>query len=290
MWPGTRFAEGRMHGGCQEVVVRPHCELHWRRFRKSRIAAGAAIGECRGSLFAVGPMGETGYPPIGSSGGWYYASRMRRFLRDNGLSLVVFALFLATFAGGQIVTGWRVYNEGREQSAQTPVALGQYLCSAHFAEATAENWESEFLQMGVYVLLTALLYQRGSAESDDPDEPSTQGEITAESPWPVRRGGAWRALYGHSLSLAFLLLFCVSFGWHAWGSLGLENEERARHGELPTTFAAHLGGAKFWFESFQNWQSEFLAIGSMVVLSIWLREKNSPESKRVEAPHTATGA
>jgi hypothetical protein len=215
---------------------------------------------------------------------------MRRFLRDNGLSLAVFALFLVTFAGGQVVTGWRAYNEDREQFAQPRVALGEYLLSAHFAEATAENWESEFLQMGVYVLLTALLFQRGSAESDDPDAPPPREEVTAESPWPVRRGGVWGALYSHSLSLAFLLLFCLSFGWHAWGSYGLENEERRRHGQPATTFAAHLGGARFWFESFQNWQSEFLAIGSMVVLSIWLREKNSPESKPVAAPHAQTGA
>ncbi|HLP07299.1 MAG TPA: DUF6766 family protein [Opitutaceae bacterium] len=215
---------------------------------------------------------------------------MRRFLRDNGLSLAVFALFLATFAGGQLVTGWKAYNEERGQNREPALGLTAYLRSAHFAEATAENWESEFLQMGVYVVLTALLFQRGSAESDDPDEPPVQEEVTEESPWPVRRGGLWGKVYSHSLSLAFLLLFLASFAWHAWGSLGLENEERGRHGEPPTTLLDHLGGAQFWFESFQNWQSEFLAIGGMVVLTIWLREKNSPESKRVEAPHAATGA
>ncbi len=234
-------------------------------------------------------MPGAGRPPLGGCGPAQLDCGVRRLLRDNGLSLVVFSLFLATFGLGQLLTGWKAYNEERGQNREAALALGDYLASAHFAEATAENWESEFLQMGVYVLLTAVLFQRGSAESDDPDKPPRREVVTEASPWPARRGGWWGRLYGHSLSLAFLTLFLLSFAWHARGSLGRENEERARHGEPPATLASHLAGAQFWFESFQNWQSEFLAIGSMVVLSIWLRERNSPESKPVGAPHAATG-
>lgn len=214
---------------------------------------------------------------------------MKRFFRRNGLSLAVGFLFLVTYLGGQLFSGWRVHNEERAEHGEPPLSLAAYVVSAHFLEATAENWESEFLQMFVYVYITTFLVQKGSAESNDPDKPEEPRPVTADSPWPVRKGGAWRALYAHSLSLAFAALFLVSFVLHALGSARLENEERAHLGRPPLSVARHLAGAKFWFESFQNWQSEFLAIGSMVVLSIFLREKGSPESKALEAPHAETG-
>lgn len=216
----------------------------------------------------------------------------RRFFRRNGLTLVLAALFLGFFAGGQFLTGWSVYNEERRETGRSELGLAAYLGSAHFVEATAENWESEFLQMFVYVWATSFLFQRGSAESKDPDEAGATSPrpVAADSPWPVRRGGAWRAIYAHSLSLAFAVLFFVSFWLHLLGSARVENEERMLRGEAPATLGQHLGGARFWFESFQNWQSEFLAIGSMVVLSIFLRERGSPESKPLEAPHHETGA
>ncbi len=214
---------------------------------------------------------------------------MSGWLRNNGLSLFLAALFLGTFLGGQVVTGWKTHNEERREHREPPLGLRDYLASAHFVEATTENWESEFLQMFLYVYATAFLFQRGSAESNDPDRPRPRRPVTKSSPWPVRKGGAWRALYGHSLSGAFALLFLLSFWLHALGSTRLENEERARDGRPALSVGEHLRGAKFWFESFQNWQSEFLAIGSMVVLSIFLRERDSPESKPVEAPHGETG-
>jgi hypothetical protein len=144
--------------------------------------------------------------------------------------------------------------------------------------------------MFVYVYITAFLFQRGSAESNDPDRPDEPRPVTADSPWPVRKGGLWRRLYAHSLSLAFALLFLLSFGFHALSSHWLVNEERLQLGQPALRFSEHFFGSTLWFESFQNWQSEFLAIGSMVVLSIFLREHNSPESKAVEAPHRETGA
>lgn len=214
----------------------------------------------------------------------------KRFLRHNGLSLAMIGCFLAIYLGGQVLTGWHVYNDERRELKEGALSLGGYLASAHFLEATGENWESEFLQMFIYVYVTAFLYQRGSAESNDPDAPEEKRAVTAHSPWPVRRGGWARKLYGHSLSTAFALLFLGSFWLHAVGSLGLENEARLAHGERALSYGEHLAGAKFWFESFQNWQSEFLAIGSMVLLTIFLREKNSPESKAVEAPHRETGS
>ncbi len=214
----------------------------------------------------------------------------RRFLRNQGLTLAIAVLFLGTYAGGQVVTGWKVHNAERRVHHRDALSLPAYLRSAHFLEATMENWESEFLQMFVYVFMTAFLFQRGSAESNDPDRPLAAHPVGRHSPWPVRRGGWWRALYAHSLSLAFALLFLVSFALHAVGSRALENERRAAEGIPRLSLAEHLEGAQFWFESFQNWQSEFLAIGSMVVLSIFLRERNSPESKPLGAPHGKTGA
>jgi len=214
---------------------------------------------------------------------------MRNFLRLNGLSIVLIGFFLATYLGGQALTGWHSHNDKRLEHNEAPLDLTRYLLSAHFLEATAENWESEFLQMFVYVYMTAHLRQRGSAESKAPDEPPEEICASPDSPWPVRKGGAWLKLYSHSLSLSLALLFLISFWLHACGSLRLENEERARLGQTPHSMGEHLAGVQFWFESFQNWQSEFLAIATMVILSIFLREKNSPESKLVAAPHHETG-
>lgn len=218
---------------------------------------------------------------------------MRRFLRDQSLTLATLGFFLF-FLSAQAVTGFRVYNADRTEMNETEIYFGSYLRSGHFVEATFENWESEFLQMGAYVLLTAFLIQRGSAESRDPDsEPAEDQEnaaVTADSPWPVRHGGIWRMLYENSLPIALLAIFLFSFMLHAWGGAQIYSEEqRAQGGHAYSTWA-YLHTAQFWFESFQNWQSEFLAVASLVVLSIFLRQKNSPESKPVAAPHSETGA
>ncbi|HYE25463.1 MAG TPA: DUF6766 family protein [Clostridia bacterium] len=218
---------------------------------------------------------------------------MRRFLRDNGLSLVLATLFLVFWAA-QSVVGIYVYNNDQQEHGRPPITYLQYLRTGAFVEATAENWESEFLQMFAYVLLTAFLFQRGSAESKspDPEEESEQEKPTPIElqPGPVRRGG-WRLkLYEHSLSLAFAALFLVSFVVHGLGGAREYNEEQTAHGEHTVSTLGFFATSQFWFESFQNWQSEFLAVLAMVALSIWLREKNSPESKPVDAPHSQTGA
>ena len=214
---------------------------------------------------------------------------MRQFLRNHGLSLVTLGLFFLTFLVGQVISGRGEYNDDRKKHGQPEVGYWEYLGSAHFGEATAENWESEFFQMFVFVLATAFLYQKGSAESKDPrkaHEHKTPGKARRDSPWPVRRGGWVLRIYEHSLSLALFALFAIAFVWHMRSGLRLFNEERAQEGEPALSLSEYLDSSRFWFESLQNWQSEFLAIGAMVLLSIWLREVNSPESKRVETPHS----
>jgi hypothetical protein len=220
---------------------------------------------------------------------------MKRVLRENGLSLVIGVLFLGSMVG-QTMTGHRAYNNEQSEHGQETVTLGGYLTSGHFVEATAENWESEFLQMFLYVLLTAFLYQKGSSESRKLDAENPQDRDPREhrrrprAPWPVRKGSELvLKLYENSLCLAFLLLFLVSLWMHALGGLAEHNEELRAHGALAVPLREFVGDPEFWFQSFQNWQSEFLSLLAMVVFSIWLRQRHSPESKPVDAPHAETG-
>lgn len=219
---------------------------------------------------------------------------MKLTFRNFGLSIVLLSLFL-TFWVGQAVVGRLEYNEEREERVLPPMAMGEYLHSSHFWEATGENWESEFLQMSAYVFLTVFLFQKGSSESKDPDEKSPQDKDPRternkpHAPWPVRRGGWVLKLYENSLLLAFVLLFLASVAVHAAGGMRLFNEEQLAVGKQAVSFCGYLQTSHFWFESLQNWQSEFLAIGSMVILSIFLRQRGSPESKPVAAGMWQTG-
>jgi hypothetical protein len=214
----------------------------------------------------------------------------RHFLRENGLSLVLLALFLLCLLG-QSLAGFLDWNEELRRHGRRTLDFVQYLGSGHFVEATFENWESEFLQMSLYVLLTVSLFQKGSSESNDPHEPADEKEhpVRADSPWPVRRGGFVRKLYEHSLSSVLGLVFVVSFLVHALGGVERLNDERSLDGLPPQALAEYVTSARFWYESFQNWQSEFLAVLAIVVLSIFLREKGSAQSKPVVAPHGLTG-
>ena len=220
---------------------------------------------------------------------------MKRFLRDNSLALAAFLLF-ALFFFGQSVTGHREYNADQAAHHEAELSYGRYLRTGAFFEATFENWESEFLQMGGYVLLTAWLFQKGSPESrplegsapQDEDPKTKAGDL--DVPWAVRRGGVALAIYRHSLSIAFIALFFGSWLGHAAGGSREYSAEQRAHGQPPVTMAEYMRTSRFWFESFQNWQSEFLAVGSIVVLSIFLREQRSPESKPVAAPHRETAA
>lgn len=219
-----------------------------------------------------------------------------KWLRDNGLTLALLALFAVSVVG----QAWAGYmHEIDEQARHGAAAPGliAYLGSGAFLSALFENWESEFLQMAAFVMLTAYLFQRGSPESRDPDEaeaPQDRDPVrdvgNPNAPWPVRAGGPLiRTVYSHSLGAALALLFIASFLLHWINSARHADEEARLHGEPSVTLMARLSDAEFWFESFQNWQSEFLSTAVLIVLAIFLRERHSPESKPVGAPHGETG-
>lgn len=216
--------------------------------------------------------------------------------RNNGLSIVMFLLFLLCLIGHSIA-GWKTYNEEERQHGGEEVTYSQFLRTNEFGETVFENWESEFLQMGFYVILTVFLFQKGSSESkkhdgtDEVDEDPEQHRNDPNAPGPVKAGG-WRLkLYKNSLSLAFLFLFLISFFGHAAAGARKYNDEQLQHGTRETIGAfGYMAKAKFWYESFQNWQSEFLAVLAIVLLSIWLRQWGSPESKPVHAANEDTGS
>jgi hypothetical protein len=224
--------------------------------------------------------------------------RFRRFVHENGLSLAAFGLFLVCLVG-QVLTGVRQYNEDQREHGQPTIGTAEYLRSGHFLEITFENWESEFLQMAAFVVLTVKLRQKGSPESkkldgeeevdEDPRDVRRSPQRRAKAPWPVRRGGLALKIYEHSLSLALLLLFVASFVVHAIGGAAEYSEEQLAHGGEAVSSLAYIGTSRFWFESFQNWQSEFLAVAALFVLTIFLRERGSPQSKPVAAPHSDNG-
>lgn len=212
------------------------------------------------------------------------------FLYRNSLSIVMLA-FMLFFWGGQAYTGWKDYNQEQIDFGKSEVPFKEYLSTGHFIQATFENWESEFLQMALYVVFTVFLRQKGSAESKklyEPEEVDREPKPGPAAPWPVNKGGIWLKLYSYSLSIALFILFIFSFVMHFYGSLRNYNEEQMDMGKPVESAGEYISNAHFWFESFQNWQSEFLAVASIVILSIWLRQKGSPESKPVDAPHWET--
>lgn len=217
---------------------------------------------------------------------------LRRFLYENSLSLVVLLLVIGTLIG-QAVTGWHDYNDELEEMSLATLSFGQYLGSGHFLEATFENWESEFLQMGMYVLLTIGLRQKGSSESkklyEEEEVDREPNPYKEDAPGPVKRGGLLLLLYKNSLSLAFFALFFLSFWLHAKGGAEVYSIEQVHDGKPPVDTWGYLGTSRFWFESLQNWQSEMVSIISIVLLSIWLRQQSSPQSKPVDAAHSETG-
>lgn len=213
---------------------------------------------------------------------------LRKVWRNNSLSIVVLSLFVI-FLFGQSVTGHRQYNEDQLSHSQSVISYGEYLRSSHFVEAIFENWESEFLQMSMYVLLTVYFVQKGSAESRDPDVGNPRSRLRSNSPALARRNGLTRKLYENSLFLALFALFICSLVLHAAGGAGNACDEAKLHGQQCYSTLGYMTTSQFWFESFQNWQSEFLAVGTLVILSIFLRQQDSPESKAVTDPNSKTG-
>jgi len=218
---------------------------------------------------------------------------MKKWFKNNGLSIAFFVLFIISLVG-QAITGLKQHNQEVVELGGKPVGMSSYLTTGHFLQSTFENWESEFLQMGLFLILSIFLYQKGSSESKDPDkeedvdrEPNPRRK---NAPWPVKKGGLVLALYKHSLCYAFLLVFLLSFFVHWYGSLKDYNEEQLLKGKPTETATEYLSNSRLWFESFQNWESEFISIFSIVVFSIYLREQGSPQSKPVDAPHSETGS
>jgi hypothetical protein len=217
---------------------------------------------------------------------------MKKKLRDNGLSIVFLLFFLFSFIA-QAITGLKQYNQKQEDDGGQQVTIVQYISTGHFIEATFENWESEFLQMWLFVWLSIYLYQRGSSESKDPDkEEEVDKEPNAkkkDAPWPVKKGGPLLKFYQSSLSITLFMLFLFSFLMHWHGSLIDYNQEQALKGKPQESALEYLTNSKLWFESFENWQSEFLSVFSIIVLSIFLRQKGSAQSKPVDAADSQTG-
>jgi len=215
---------------------------------------------------------------------------VQRFFYENSLT-IVFLLFMALSLFGQAYFGWHEHNEFLEDNEQPMIGLIDYLGTGHFIQATFENWESEFLQMALFVILTIFLRQRGSSESKpigEEDDSDKEPVPSKDAPWAVRKGGIALAMYKHSLSISFIILFLFTFIVHFYGSLADHNEEMLLKGKPPETAGEFFSSSKFWFESFQNWQSEFLAVASIVFLSIYLRQKGSPQSKPVDTPNHKT--
>lgn len=218
--------------------------------------------------------------------------RKTGYFYRNGLSIVFILLFVGALIG-QAFFGWKEHNEHLKEMLHPPLAFWNYLSSGHFFSATFENFQSEFLQMTLYVILTISLRQQGSAESKDlynkeevDREPDPQRE---GAPAAVKAAG-WRLyFYQRSLSLAFVVLFLLSWIGHLYGSFREYNMDQALLGKQQLLLTEFLLEPKFWFESFQNWQSEFISVASIVILSIFLRQKGSPESKPVDAAHSETG-
>ena len=218
-------------------------------------------------------------------------SRLLRFAYENSLMLVMAVLIIGTLVG-QAVSGWHVYNEELEQLGRASLSFGEYLTSGHFIEATFENWESEFLQMAMFVLLSVWLRQWGSAESkklyEEEEVDREPDPNRKDAPWPVKKGGAVLWFYKSSLSITLFTLFALSMLLHARGGAEVESIERASKGEEPIGTLAYMGTSKFWFESMQNWQSEFVSILAIVAFTIFLRQQGSPQSKPVDASHQET--
>jgi len=209
----------------------------------------------------------------------------------NSLTIVFLTLFIGTLIA-QAITGHKELNEEILDKGGKEISFGLYLKSGHFLSSTFENFQSEFLQMGMYVLLTVFLRQIGSAESksmEGEEEVDRTPKPHKNAPWAVNKGGWILRLFSSSLSIAFFLLFLLSWGGHLYGSWQDHNLMQLLEHKPKDNLLTFLAEPTFWFETFQNWQSEFLSVASIVYLTIYLRQKGSPESKPVDAPNMETG-
>jgi hypothetical protein len=221
---------------------------------------------------------------------------VRRFLRNNGLSVGFGLIFLASLAF-QAVSGRNAFNHDQLLHHGDPITLWHYVTSSLYWTDVMENWQSEYLQFTLYIAATVFLVQRGSAESKPPGEEGVQSDSEQKvgrhaepgSPKWAAVGGLRTAVYSNSLVLAMAAIWLVS--WLAQSITGRIrfNSDQLDHRAAPVSWPHYVTTGDFWNRTLQNWQSEFLAVGSMVILSVYLRQRGSPESKPVGDPHTATG-
>ncbi len=217
-------------------------------------------------------------------------------MKKCGMTIVLMTLFILSVFG-QIHAGLGAYNDDRVHEGLLALpSYFEYLKSDHFISSMAENMESEFLQMGLFVILSTYLYQRGSSESKKlPEDMSNEDsqmemlEVKYCRQQRAQRPVLFR-LYEYSLTLALLGLFLIFFLLHAKSSYNLINEEHATEGKPGISFVDVFSEDKFWFESFQNWQSEFFSVASLGILSIFLRQMGSPQSKKMRDPNWKTGS
>jgi hypothetical protein len=221
---------------------------------------------------------------------------MRRFVKENSLSLVFGALFLASLVG-QSYAGWHAFNADQTAESLGRMTYLHYVTSADFAVDVAENWQSEFLQFWLYITATVWLLQRGSPESKELDQAGKESEkkqkigryAVADSPAWAKSGGLRTRVFSSSLAIVMGTIFFLSWlvqsvaGWAAF------NETRLARTQDTIAWGSYLTNADFWSRTLQNWQSEFLAVGSLAVLAIYLRQRGSSQSKPVGEPHSSTG-
>jgi hypothetical protein len=224
-----------------------------------------------------------------------------RGLRDNGLAIFFLVIFLASL-GGQAIAGHAKYNEEEvahaamlKQPAEE-LSLGRYVSSSDFAAAVAENWQSEYLQFAIFILATIWLVQRGSTESKRVEAAGRESEedqkmgphADPDSPSWARAGGLRTALYSQSLLIVMTAIFVASWFAQSVAKWTVYNNDQLDHMQQPVSYRSYLGTGDFWESTFQNWQSEFLAVGSIVVFSVYLRSRGSAQSKPVGAAHSET--
>jgi hypothetical protein len=222
---------------------------------------------------------------------------MGRFARDNSLSLACLLAFAVSLVG-QAIAGQRAFNEEQLAHGAATVSFADYIFSSSFGAAVMENWQSEFLQFTFFILVTVWLVQKGSNESKQIEEAGLEADqrqrideyAEERSPGWAKAGGWRTTVYSHSLVIAMTLIFFASWGTQSVTARNEFNDSQREHDEPTVTWVSYLGRPDFWEKTFQNWQSEFLAVGTMAVFTIYLRQRGSPESKPVGAPHDETGS
>jgi Domain of unknown function (DUF6766) len=222
---------------------------------------------------------------------------MRRFVRQNSLSLFFLGLFVLALAG-QSIAGYHLYNQEQMEHEGPTIDYARYLVSSDFGANVLENWQSEWLQFWLFALATVWLYQKGSNESKteqdlglESDEVQRVGTHAPTDAPRWARARDWRlTVYSYSFTIVMGVIFLATWLGQSLASWSLFNDELVQHGEPEISWGTYVTSSDFWDRSLQNWQSEFLAVGTMAVFTIYLRQRGSPESKPVGAPHTETGS